>query len=224
MRALAIPCEREAENHDERKPMNTDPSKSGAVNAEPLEGDPAGQDPTVNVPAADVKLQLQLAIFEASKDSEGKSLAEILERLRSAFAARGVAEPPATWLESVASSAFYGEPYLIDFPTAVAADSAVPAPNQEVRNRLAGRRGLRAEKLPPGIFPSRDDWDVPIIESPAGAPEAVNRAVISRRTTRIAVGLVFVGVVVAAIVVQSARASNRHRTPLRANPRGGEVG
>lgn len=206
--------------------MNTDPSTSGAVNAEPLEGGPAGQDPTVNVPAADVKLQLQLAIFEASKGSEGKSLAEILERLRSAFAARGVAEPPATWLESVASSAFYGEPYLIDFPTAVAADSTVPAPNQEVRNRLAGRRELRAEKLPPGIFPSMDDWDVPIIESTVGTPEAVNQAVISPRTTRIAVSLVFVGVVVAAIVLatQSARTSNRRRTPLRANPRGGEAG
>lgn len=221
-RDLATPSERDAENHDERKPMNTDPSKSGAVNAEPLKGDPAGQDPTGRVPAADVKLQLQLAIFEASKDSKGKSLAEILEKLRSAFAARGVAEPPATWLESVASSAFYGEPYLIDFPTAIAADSAVPAPNQEVRNRLAGRRELRAEKLPPGIFPSRDDWDVPIIES----PEAVNPAVISRRATRIAAGLVFVGVVVAAIVlvIQSARTSNWRRTTLRAKPRGGEVG
>ncbi len=105
--------------------MTTDPSKAGAENAEPLTVDPTGQDPTVKDPAADVKLQLQLAIFEASKDSEGKSLAEILESLRSAFAARGVAEPPATWLESVASSAFYGEPYVIDFPTAVAADSAV---------------------------------------------------------------------------------------------------
>lgn len=200
--------------------MNTDRSTSGAVNAVPLEGEPAGQDPTVNVPAADVKLQLQLAIFEASKGSEGKSLAEILERLRSAFAARGVAEPPATWLESVASSAFYGEPYLIDFPTAVAADSTVPAPNQEVRNRLAGRRELRAEKLSPGIFPSRDDWDVPIIKS----PEAANPAGVSRRATRTAAGLVFVGVVVAAIVIQSVRTSNLRRTTLRAKPRGREIG
>ena len=225
-RALATPHERDAENHDERKPMKTDPSKSGAVNAEPLKGDPAGKDPTVQVPAADVKLQLQLAIFEASKGSEGKSHAEILERLRSALAARGVAEPPPTWLESVASSAFYGKPYLIDFPTAIAADSAVPAPNQEVRIRLAGRRELRAEKLPPGIFPSTDDWDVPIIESPAGAPQVVNPAIISRRATRIAAGLVLVGVVVAAVVlvIQSARTSNRRQTTLRANPRGGEVG
>jgi len=100
----------------------------------------------------------------------------------------------------------------------------VPAPNQEVRDRLAGRRELRADKLPPGLFPSTDDWAVTVIEAPAGGPEAVKPAVISRRATGIAVGLVFVGVVGAAIVVQSARASNRHRTPLRANPRGGEVG
>ena len=136
--------------------MKTDPSKSGAVNAEPLKGDPAGKDPTVQVPAADVKLQLQLAIFEASKGSKGKSHAEILERLRSALAARGVAEPPPTWLESVASSAFYGKPYLIDFPTAIAADSAVPAPNQEVRiaSQAAasfGRKSFRPESSPPGM-------------------------------------------------------------------------
>ena len=205
--------------------MNTDPSKAGAVNAEPLTVDPTGQDPTVKDPAADVKLQLQLAIFEASKDSEGKSLAEILESLRSAFAARGVAEPPATWLESVASSAFYGEPYLLDFPTAIAADAVVPAPNQEVRNRLAARRELRAEELPPGIFPSGNDWDVPVIEAPAGAPEPVNPATMSRRATRIAAGLAFVGVVAAAtvVIVQSARASNRHRTNLRARTPGGRV-
>lgn len=205
--------------------MTTDPSKAGAVNAEPLTVDPTGQDPTVKDPAADAKLQLQLAIFEASKDSEGKSLAEILESLRSAFAARGVAEPPATWLESVASSAFYGEPYLIDLPTAIAADAAVPAPNQEVRNRLAARRELRAEELPPGIFPSGNDWDVPILEAPAGAPEPVNPAIISRRATRIAVGLALVGVVAAAtvVVVQSARTSNRRRTPLPGRTPGGRV-
>jgi hypothetical protein len=205
--------------------MNTEPSKAGAVNAEPLNVDPTGQDPTAKDPAADVKLQLQLAIFEASKDSEGKSLSEILESLRSAFAARGVAEPPATWLESVASSAFYGEPYLIDLPTAIAADAVVPAPNQEVRNRLAARRELRAEELPPGIFPSGNDWDVPVIEAPAGAPEPVNPATISRRATRIAASLAFVGVVAAATVVavQSARAFNRHRTPLPARTPGGKV-
>ncbi|WP_445153789.1 hypothetical protein ACTWLI_10385 [Arthrobacter sp. Hor0625] len=194
--------------------MNADPNKSGDVNAELPTEDPTGQDPAAADPAAEVKLQLQLAIFEVSKDSKGKSLSEIVENLRTVFAAHGVQEPPITWLESVASSAFYGEPYIIDYPTAVAADEVVPAPNEEVRNRLASRRELRTEELPPGIFPSASDWNVPDVGTRGGAaPDEV-----SPPAMRAAVILAAVAAVIAAtvVVVKSARTSRRRRTSLPA--------
>lgn len=194
--------------------MKADPNKSGDVNAELPTEDPTGQDPAAADPDAEVKLQLQLAIFEVSKDSKGKSLSEIVENLRTVFAAHGVQEPPITWLESVASSAFYGEPYIIDYPTAVAADEVLPAPNEEVRNRLASRRELRTEELPPGIFPSASDWKVPDIGARGGAaPDEV-----SPRATRGAVILGVIGAVIAAtfVAVRSARASRRRGTSLPA--------
>ncbi|KRE79774.1 hypothetical protein [Arthrobacter sp. Soil763] len=191
--------------------MKADPNKSGDVNAELPTEDPTGQDPAAADPAADVKLQLQLAIFEVSKDSKGKSLGEITESLRSAIASRGVEEPPLTWLESVASSAFYGEPYIIDFPTAVAADAAVPAPNEAVRKRLASRRKLRAEQLPAEIFPSASEWNVPDGETRGGAGPGK-----APRSMKGSVILGVIGAVIAAtiVVVQSARTSSRRGTSL----------
>lgn len=132
-----------------RNPSNAQPIEGDALSEEPLYTDSSGRDSTaVNDPGADVRVQLQTAIFEVSKNSKGQSLEEILEKLRSAFAAHGVQEPPATWLEAVASSAFYGEPYIIDFPSAIAADDAVPAPKDDVRERIASRRELYSEELP----------------------------------------------------------------------------
>ena len=140
--------------------MSTNPSNTDPAYAEPLSTDPTGQDPGATDPTADVKAQLQSAIFEVTRDAEGKSLGNILELLRSAFARRGVEAPPNTWLESVASAAFYGEPYIIDLPAALAAEGAVPAPSEDVRRQLASRRQLRQETLPPGIFPAPADWDI----------------------------------------------------------------
>ncbi|WP_400158670.1 hypothetical protein [Arthrobacter sp. BPSS-3] len=190
--------------------MNPDPSKSADVNAKLPAEDPTGQDPAATDPDAEAKLQLQLAIFEVSKDSKGRSLDEIITRLRAAFADHGVDEPPFTWLESVASSAYYGEPYIIDFPTALAADDAVSAPNEQVRERLETRRELREEKLPPGIFPSASDWNVPEVarrglKAPAKASATAPR-------TSILVAIVGCVVVAAAAAVLTARASRRRRT------------
>lgn len=132
-----------------RNPSNTQPIKGDALSEEPLDPDSSGRDSAAgNDSGAEVRVQLQTAIFEVSKNSKGQSLDEILEKLRSAFAAHGVQEPPATWLEAVASSAVYGEPYIIDFPSAIAADDVVPAPKEDVRERIASRRELYSAELP----------------------------------------------------------------------------
>lgn len=95
------------------------------------------------------KVQLQLAIFEATRAAPGKTMAEIHEILRAAFTRRGLPSPPGPWLDAVASEAFYGKPYILDLPTAVTADGAVAAPDPQVQQTLAGRRLLRqAEALP----------------------------------------------------------------------------
>ncbi|NUT69697.1 hypothetical protein [Pseudarthrobacter sp. C4D7] len=144
--------------------MNSEAGSTTSPNPEAAPG--SAQDPTVLDPDAkdqdaEEKLRLQLAIFDVTRQAGGRSLAEIRELLLSAFAARGAGTPPETWVESVASSAYYGEPYIIDYPTAIAADDLEPAPNQEVRERLAARRELQQEKLPAGIFPAQDEWNIP---------------------------------------------------------------
>jgi hypothetical protein len=200
----------------ERKAMNTNPPSNGPVNAEPLAVDPSGQDPAATDPATDAKLQLQLAIFEVTKDGQGKSLDEIMGRLRSAFAAHGVQTPPTTWLESVASSVFYGAPYILDFPAAVAADAAVPAPTDHVRDLLASRRELRQEKLPAGTFPSPADWQVPATEvTRTGTSGHAHQVRVSRRSGGPGVVLAAVGLAVAVVVaVLAVRGSSRRPVPL----------
>jgi hypothetical protein len=150
--------------------MSPDPRNADSPNTGPTSIDPVEQDPSAKDPAADEKEQLQLAIFEVTPDARGKSLGEIRQMLLAAFSRRGVQPPPDTWLDSVASAAFYGEPYIIDLPAALAADGAVPAPNEEVRRRLDSRRRLRQQRLPAGIFPSPAEWDVTDNEVTDGSP------------------------------------------------------
>jgi hypothetical protein len=196
--------------------MNTNPHNARSVNAKPLTVDPTGQDPAAKDPAADAKLQLQLAIFEVTKDAQGKSLDEILDRLRSAFAAHGVQTPPTTWLESVASSVFYGAPYIIDLPAAVAADAAVPAPSRDVRDQIASRRELREERLPAGTFPSPTDWQMPASEiTHTGTAGRAHQVHVSRPSGRTRAVLAAVGLVAAAVVAALAvRRSSRRPAPL----------
>lgn len=159
--------------------MSTKESNADPVAPEALDADPAAkhittqdlttEDPSATDPMADEKVRLQLAIFEVTRDADGKNLDEIQELLRAAFARHRVETPPGTWLESVASSAFYGEPYIVDLSAAVIADTIVPAPNDELRERLASRRRLQQEKLPAGIFPSQDEWNIPRNEVTGGS-------------------------------------------------------
>lgn len=162
----------ESWNMTERIPMSSNPGSTNHAGAEPLDADPSGQDPAATDPGADGKVQLQLAIFDVTRNAKGKAQDEIREMLRSEFARRGIESPPATWLDSVASSAFYGEPYIVDLPSAVAADAVVPAPAEDVREGLASRRRLRQEKLPAGILPAQSEWNVPANEVTGGSTPA----------------------------------------------------
>lgn len=150
-------------------PMSTNPGSTDHAGGEPAGMDPALQAPGAGDPMADGKVRLQLAIFDVTRDAGGKSLSEIQEMLLAAFSRHGVEPPPGTWVESVASSAFYGEPYIVDISAAVAADAMVPAPNEDVRERLAARRGLQQEKLPAGILPAPDEWNIPANEVTGGS-------------------------------------------------------
>lgn len=152
--------------------MSTSASSVNPADAKPLDPDPTGQDPSATDPAAKQKVLLQSAIFEVTREAAGKSLSDIRDMLRSEFSRRGVEAPTNIWLDSVASAAFYGEPYIIDFPAALAADAAVTAPNPEVRERLASRRELRNEKLPAGTFPPASDWVLDGSEVTGQTPKA----------------------------------------------------
>ena len=154
--------------------MSTSP---GSVNpdAEPLDPDPTGQDPSAKDPTAQEKMLLQAAIFEVTRQVDGKSLPGIKEMLQSEFARRGVQAPTPMWLDAVASAAFHGESYIIDFPAALAAEGAAPAPDQALRERLAVRRGLREEKLPAGIFPPASAWELDDNDVTVGDPETSRR-------------------------------------------------
>jgi hypothetical protein len=144
----------------EGKPMSTTPDSVNPADARPLDPDPTGQDPSAQDPGAKEKMLLQSVIFEVTREAKGRSMPEIRDMLQAGFSRSGVTAPTNTWLEAVASTAFYGESYIIDIPAALAADTAVAAPNPEVRERLASRRELRNEKLPAGTFPPASDWEL----------------------------------------------------------------
>ncbi|KRE91878.1 hypothetical protein [Arthrobacter sp. Soil764] len=151
--------------------MSTSPGSGNPPDATPLNPDPTGQDPSAKDPAAGEKAQLQAAIFEVTGAAKGRSLHEIREMLQAEFSRRGVKAFNSIWLDSVASAAFHGEPYIIDFPAALAAEAAVPAPNDGVRKRLARRRELRQDKLPAGTFPPASAWELDSGDVTGGAPE-----------------------------------------------------
>lgn len=140
--------------------MSTSPDNVNPANPKPLDPDPTGQDPSAQDPGAEGKMKLQSVIFEVARRSEGRSLPKIRDMLQSGFSHRGVEAPTNAWLDAVASAAFYGEPYIVDLPAALAADAVVTAPNPEMRERLAARRELRNQKLPSGTFPPASAWEL----------------------------------------------------------------
>ena len=151
--------------------MSTSPGSGDPSDATPLNPDPTGQDPSATDPAAGEKAQLQAAIFQVARAAAGRSLHEIRELLQAEFSRRGVKAPTTIWLDSVASAAFHGEPYLIDLPAALAAEAAVPAPNDGVRKHLARRRELRQDKLPAGTFPPASAWELDSSDVTFSTPE-----------------------------------------------------
>ncbi|MFP5313098.1 MAG: hypothetical protein ACLGH7_11980 [Actinomycetes bacterium] len=196
---------------------NADPAAPELAAVTPEVQEPSGQavpvpvlDPSATDPMADEKVRLQLAIFEVTRDADSKNLDDIQELLRVAFVWHRVETPPGTWLESVASSAFYGEPYIVDINAAVVADSIIPAPNQAVRERLASRRELREEKVPAGIFPSQDDWNVPANEVTGGSTRTAPRA--RWRGSSIVALAVLAAAAVAAVVAVRAGTGGRAET------------
>ena len=195
--------------------MSTNPGSTNHAGAESADVDPTGQDPSATDPMADEKVRLQLAIFEVTRDAGGKSLSEIREMLLAAFSRHGVEPPPGTWVESVASSAFYGEPYIVDLNAAVAADAVVPAPNDDVRERLASRRELQEEKLPAGIFPASDEWNVPGGENAGGSTRTPSLATLTRWESGAILALAALAAA-AVVAVIAVRAGTGRASTLRA--------
>lgn len=140
--------------------MSTTPDGVNPASPKPVDPDPTGQDPSAQDPGAEQKMLLQSVIFEVAREAEGRSLPEIRDMLQSGFSRSGVTAPTNMWLDAVASAAFYGAPYIIDLPAALAADAAIAAPDPEMRERLASRRELRNEKLPAGTFPPASAWEL----------------------------------------------------------------
>jgi hypothetical protein len=202
--------------------MSTTPDSVNPAGAKPLDPDPTGQDPSAQDHGAKEKVLLQSVIFEVTREAEGRSLPEIRDMLESGFSRSGVTAPTNTWLDAVASAAFYGEPYIIDLPAALAADTAVTAPNPEVRERLASRRELRNEKLPAGTFPPASAWELDDSEvtGRTSEPGPDARAVMeSTRTARqmLAVAAASAAVLVGIAVVRAVTA--RRRNTVRRNTR-----
>jgi hypothetical protein len=198
--------------------MTSTPDSVNPADAKPLNPDPTGQDPSAQDPGAKEKMLLQSVIFEVTREAEGRSLPEIRDLLQSGFSRSGVTAPTNTWLDAVASAAFYGEPYIIDLPAALAADTAVAAPNVEVRERLASRRELRNEKLPAGTFPPASAWELDDSEvtGRTSEPGPDARTVLdSTRTVRqvLAVAAASAAVLLGIAVVRAAKDRRRSRQP-----------
>jgi hypothetical protein len=110
-------------------------------------------------------VQRQLAIFEVARRARGKSLPEIRQMLRDAFARRRLPNPPGTWTEAVASEAASGRPYIVDLPAAVAVEGAVPAAEPGLQETPA----LRSLRKTEGFTAGSED-------RPAGAVQPTRRS------------------------------------------------
>jgi hypothetical protein len=199
----------------ERTPMSSNPGSTNQAGGEPLDVDPTGQDPAAVDPGEDWKMQLQLAIFDVAPNAEGKNEDEIRDMLLAEFSRRGIESPPGTWLDSVASSAFYGEPYIVDLPAAVAADAVEPAPTEDVRERLASRRELQQEKLPEGILPAPSEWNIPANEVTGGSTPSLPLKSRAGSNGATVLALAAAGLAAAVLAVVAARVSRRPTSDSR---------
>lgn len=134
-------------------------------------------------PARSENVQRQLAIFDVARKAHGRSLPEIKKMLTDAFARRGLSRQPGPWLDAVASEALYGEPYIVDLPAAVAADTEVNAADPQIHEALRRRRVLRASGA---AMASRS---VPSTDTTAAVEGSLpRRTPLPRRTARSAQG------------------------------------
>jgi hypothetical protein len=95
-------------------------------------------------------VQRQMAIFEVARRARGKSLPEIRQMLRDAFARRRLPNPPGTWTEAVASEAASGRPYIVDLPAAVAVEGTQPGSEPRVQETPALRSLRKTEGFTAG--------------------------------------------------------------------------
>jgi hypothetical protein len=151
-------------------------------------------------------VQRQLAIFNIVKRAQGRSMAEIQQMLRDAFARRRLSIPSGTWLDAVATEASYGKPYLVDLPSAVAADNIMAAPDPQVEEDLQLRRRLRASETSPSQRPGRTGNAAPRSRV-AAATRRLNNAT-ARRTVATAVTL---ALAIAATAIVRAKLKRRSR-------------
>ena len=132
-------------------------------------------------------VQRQLAIFNIVRRAQGKSMAEIQQMLRDAFARRRLPIPTGTWLDAVATEASYGKPYIVDLPSAVAADKIMAAPDPNVEEYLQLRRRLRASETSPSQRSSRTGNAAPRFRVAAATGRLKNAT--ARRTLATAISL-----------------------------------
>ena len=95
-------------------------------------------------------VQRQMAIFEVARRARGKSLPEIRQMLRDAFARRRLPNPPGTWTEAVASEAASGRPYIVDLPAAVAVEGTQPGSEPGMQETPALRSLRKTEGFTAG--------------------------------------------------------------------------
>jgi hypothetical protein len=150
-------------------------------------------------------VQRQLVIFNIVRRARGRSMAEIQQMLRDAFARRRLPIPSGTWLDAVATEAAYGKPYLVDLPSAVAADNIMTAPDPEVEEDLQRRRRLRASETSPSQQPGRTGNAAPRSRASA-ATRRLNSAT-ARLTVATAIALAL-----AIAATASVRAVNKRRS------------
>ncbi len=91
---------------------------------------------------ADRRVLRQQLIFEVAREARGRPPAEIKAMLREAFARHDLPAQPGSWLDAVASEASYGKAYVIDIPSAAAADRSVGTPDAAVADDIEYFRGL----------------------------------------------------------------------------------
>ncbi|MFD1212158.1 hypothetical protein ACFQ36_08895, partial [Arthrobacter sp. GCM10027362] len=106
-------------------------------------------------PATGHNIDRQLAIVKVARRARGRDIEEIKAMLREEFSRLGLPQQPGTWLEAVASEAWYGKPYVIDLGALEAATALVETSGQPVEQVLAGQAEAAAPLPRPPVPEAR---------------------------------------------------------------------